>query len=254
MTRIILSGCSGAMGCNVTRLAASRDNCTIVAGIDIHLPEAATYPIFTSPAECTVDADVIIDFSSPAALEGLLAYAEKKGLPLVLCATGYSDEQLATIKEASKRLAIFKTGNLSLGINLLIRLAEKAASVLGEDFDIEIVEKHHNLKVDAPSGTALMIADAISDTLEQRPHYVYDRHSRRMRREKDEIGIHAIRGGTITGQHEVIFAGHNEVITLTHTAESKGVFAAGALNAAVFMAGKPAGMYDMNDLLSTAID
>jgi len=254
MTRIILSGCSGAMGRNVTQVAASRDNCSIVAGIDIRLPEAAKYPVFTSLAECTVEADVIVDFSAPAALDGLLAYAEKKNIPLVLCATGYSDEQLAAIREASNRIAIFKTGNLSLGINLLIRLAEKAASVLGEDFDIEIVEKHHNQKVDAPSGTALMIADAISDTLEERPHYVYDRHSRRMKRDKDEIGIHAIRGGTITGQHEVIFAGHNEVVTITHTAESKGVFATGAVNAAIFMAGKPAGMYDMNDLLSAVVD
>lgn len=251
MTRIIICGCSGAMGRNVTATAATRSDCTVVAGIDTRLPEVSSYPVFASIGECTVECDAVIDFSSPSALDSLLAYGAEKKVPLILCATGYSDDQIARIREASATTPIFKTGNLSLGINLLISLAKKAAAVLGDSFDIEIVEKHHNQKVDAPSGTALMLADAVAETLEERPSYVYDRHSCRMKRDRHEIGIHSIRGGTITGQHDVIFAGQNEVVTLSHTAESKGVFAAGAVNAAVFMAGKPAGLYDMDDLLAS---
>ena len=180
----------------------------------------------------------------------MLAYALENSVPCVICTTGYSQEQVAKIKAASEKTAVFYSGNMSLGINLLIELAKQATKVLGDSFDIEIVEKHHNLKVDAPSGTALMIADAVSDTLEKEPQYVYDRHSYRKKRSKNEIGIHSVRGGTIVGEHEVIFAGHDEVVTVTHQAQSKQVFAVGAVNAALFLSSQGAGMYQMSDLLA----
>ncbi|MBQ9994037.1 MAG: 4-hydroxy-tetrahydrodipicolinate reductase [Clostridia bacterium] len=252
MTKILLSGCNGAMGRTVTQLVASRDDCCIAAGIDISPASCADFPVYTSFEQCDTEVDVIIDFSLPAALDSLLTFSITKQIPAVICTTGFSDEQVSAIRAASEKAPIFFSGNMSLGINLLIQLAKKAASVLGDTFDIEIVEKHHNLKIDAPSGTALMIANAVSDTLGTSPRYEFDRHSKRMRREKNEIGIHAIRGGTIAGEHDVIFAGPNEVVTLSHHAQSKGVFAAGAVNAAVFMVGRPAGLYDMNDILSEA--
>ena len=191
----------------------------------------------------------VIDFSNPAVLNGLLAYATEKKIPAVICTTGFSAEQVAQIKSASEKTAIFYSGNMSLGINLLIELAKKATQVFGCAFDVEIVEKHHNQKLDAPSGTALMIADGISEVMQQEPQYVYDRHSYRKKREKNEIGIHAVRGGTIVGEHEVIFAGHDEVLTITHQAQSKEVFAIGSINAAVYLKGKNSGMYDMSDML-----
>ena len=194
--------------------------------------------------------DVIIDFSNPAVLDDMLGFAAKNSVPCVICTTGYSQEQIDKIKEASKKIAIFYSGNMSLGINLLIELSKQAARVLGDGFDIEIVEKHHNQKIDAPSGTALMLADGISQTLSEEPQYVYDRHAYRKKRSKNEIGIHAVRGGTIVGEHEVIFAGHDEVVTLTHQAQSKEVFAVGAVNAAVFLAGQKSGMYNMGDMLA----
>lgn len=249
MTRILLCGCGGKMGRTITELVESRDDCEIVAGIDVRGGDGLPYPVFEKPCECGIEADVIIDFSLPDALDDLLAYAQEKKLALVECTTGYSDDELARLDAASETIPLFRSGNMSLGINLLMELTKKAAQILGTSFDIEIVEKHHNLKVDAPSGTALMLADSACEGLGEKYMYEYDRHSRRIRRPKKEIGIHAVRGGTIVGEHEVIFAGANEVITLSHSAQSKGVFAAGAVNAAVFLAGKAPGKYSMSDLI-----
>ncbi len=253
MTRILLVGCGGAMGANVYRSSLEREDCEVVAGIDPRMTREGDYPVFATFAECDVDADVIVDFSSPIVTNDMLAYAMEKSLPVVVCSTGHDEAQLAAIQAASEKIAMFRSGNMSLGINLLINLAKKATEVLGASFDIEIVEQHHHRKVDAPSGTALMIADAISDTLETRPHYEYDRHSKRMKRSKDEIGIHSVRGGTIVGVHEVIFAGQDEVVTISHNAQSRALFATGALSAAAFMKGKTSGMYDMNDVVAQVI-
>lgn len=250
MTRILLSGCCGAMGRTITQIVAGRDDCEIVAGIDLRDGTGCGYPVFSRFDQCDIPCDVIIDFSMPDALADLLSFAGTNSLPAVICTTGYNDEQKQAIRDASSRIAIFYSGNMSLGINLLIALASKAAAVLGGSFDIEIIEKHHNQKVDAPSGTALMIADGISQTLGTEPHYEFDRHSKRMKRSRNEIGIHSVRGGTIVGEHEVIFAGESEIVTLSHSAQSKAVFASGAVNAAVFMSDKSAGMYDMNSMLS----
>ncbi len=245
MTRIIISGCNGRMGRNVAEKIAERDGCETVAGIDTNTSPLA-FPVFASAADCTVDADVIIDFSNPSALPALLDFAVSRGIPAVIATTGVSDEGRARIEEAARTVPVFFSANMSLGVNLLVELARKAADVLGGDFDIEIVEKHHNQKLDAPSGTALMIADAIADG----KHYVYDRHSVRRKRSRDEIGIHSVRGGNIVGEHEVIFAGADEVITLSHSAASRGVFATGAVNAALFLTGKRPGLYDMGDLVA----
>ena len=193
--------------------------------------------------------DVIIDFSHPSALDSLIGYALSTGTPLVLATTGYSDEQIEKIKKSSEQIPVFFTFNMSLGINLLVELAKKATAVLGDQFDIEIVEKHHNQKIDAPSGTAIMLANAVNDTLDNKMKYTYDRHSQRKKREKNEIGIHSIRGGTIVGEHDVIFAGRDEVITLSHQASSKEVFAVGSVNAAIFMNGKKKGLYTMADFI-----
>ena len=248
-TKIILSGCGGKMGHAIAALAAERTDCEIVAGVDLVSTGREGFPVFSHISGFTGEADVLIDFSHPSALASLLAYGRERRLPLVLCTTGYSKEQQEAVRAASAEIPVFSSGNMSLGINLLIELSKKAAQVLGEGFDIEIVEMHHNQKIDAPSGTALMLADAISEVEPGEMRYMYDRHSQRKKREKNEIGIHAVRGGTIVGEHEVIFAGHHEVIRLSHSAQSKEVFAAGALNAAVFLSGKEPGMYQMSDLL-----
>ena len=250
MTKIAIVGCNGKMGGFVAEAVRENAACETLFGVDAFGVSKADFPVYKSFDEAADKPDVIIDFSNPAALDGMLAYALENRIPCVICTTGYSQEQVARIKAASEQIAVFYSGNMSLGINLLIELAKQAAKVLGGSFDIEIVEKHHNLKVDAPSGTALMIADAVSDTLEQEPQYVYDRHSYRKKRSKNEIGIHSVRGGTIVGEHEVIFAGHDEVVTVTHQAQSKQVFAVGAVNAAAFLAKQGAGMYDMSDLLA----
>ena len=249
MLKIINSGCNGKMGQVVQAMCAADPEVTIVAGFGTH-QTALEYPVFTNPTNFTGDADVVIDFSSPKALDGLLSFCLERKLPVVIATTGFSPEQLAQIEDASKVIPVFRSANMSLGINLLIDLACKAAKLLEGSFDIEIVEKHHNKKLDAPSGTALAIADAISDTVDFNAEYVYDRHSVRKRRDKSEIGIHAIRGGTIVGEHDVIFAGTDEVIEIKHSAASKEVFAAGAVKAAIFMNGKPAGMYSMTDLIA----
>ena len=250
MTKIAIVGCNGKMGGFVAEAVRENAACETLFGVDAFGVSKADFPVYKSFDEAADKPGVIIDFSNPAALDGMLAYALENRIPCVICTTGYSQEQVARIKAASEQIAVFYSGNMSLGINLLIELAKQATKVLGGSFDIEIIEKHHNLKVDAPSGTALMIADAVSDTLEQEPQYVYDRHSYRKKRSKNEIGIHSVRGGTIVGEHEVIFAGHDEVVTVTHQAQSKQVFAVGAVNAAAFLAKQGAGMYDMSDLLA----
>ncbi len=249
MKRIILCGCFGKMGKVITQLVSNRMDCKIVAGVDL-FEGTADFPTYKKLDAVKESADVIIDFSRPELLTDILGYAaEHPGVSSVLCTTGYSNEQVEALKAASASYPIFYSRNMSLGINLLVELAKKATKVLGTDFDIEIIEKHHNQKVDAPSGTALMLADAISASRNVHSEYIYDRHAQRKKRETSEIGIHAVRGGTIVGEHEVIFAGNHEVITLSHSAQSKELFAAGAVNAAVFMCGKPAGLYDMSDLI-----
>ena len=212
MTNIAICGANGKMGHNIFNCADAREDCTVVAGIDIYTKQYADFPIVETPAQLPVKPDVIIDFSNPASLDSILEYCLSTGTPLVIGSTGYSEEQTAKIKAAAQQIPVFFTFNMSLGINLLVELA-KAASVLGGQFDIEIVEKHHNQKIDAPSGTAIMLANAINETLGNSKHYVYDRHSRRQKREKSEIGMHSIRGGTIVGEHDIIFAGNDEVIT-----------------------------------------
>lgn len=247
--KILISGANGKMGHAVAAAAAGREDCRILAGVDLYTAQYGDFPIYAKFTEVPEKPDVLIDFSNPAALDDLLDYCLVNGIPCVLATTGYDEEQKAKIQKASSGIPVFFSFNMSLGINLLVQLAKKAVSILGNQFDIEIVEKHHNQKLDAPSGTALMLADAINDSLEHQYHYVYDRHSRRQKREKTEIGMHAIRGGTIVGEHDIIFAGHDEVITLSHSAASKEVFAVGAVNAAVFLTGQEAGMYDMGQLM-----
>ena len=250
MTRIIMHGCNGRMGQFITRLAEKEADMEIVAGVDVSNHIQNEYPVFSSIADCDVEADVVIDFASAKAVDALLAYCVAKKLPCVLCTTGLSEEQLKKVKEASGETAVLKSANMSLGINLLLKLLREAAPVLAAaGFDIEIVEKHHNQKLDAPSGTAVALADAVNGALNNAYEYVYDRSTRREVRPQKEIGISAVRGGTIVGDHDVIFAGTDEVITFSHRAYSREVFAKGALLAAKFLAGKPAGYYDMSDVI-----
>ncbi len=238
------------MGRVIQQLVAGRTDCTIAAGVDLFADSAAAFPAYTNIADVQEEADVIIDFSHPSLLTPILSYAAQKGgIPAVLCTTGYSAEQVEALKTAAQTQPVFYSRNMSLGINLLIELSKKAAKVLGNQFDIEIIEKHHNQKIDAPSGTALMLADAIASVRDGETQYVYDRHAQRKKREKSEIGLHAVRGGTIVGEHEVVFAGNHEVITLSHSAQSKELFATGAVNAAVYMCGKGPGLYDMSDMI-----
>ncbi|MCB5940946.1 4-hydroxy-tetrahydrodipicolinate reductase [bacterium 210820-DFI.6.52] len=250
MVRILLAGALGKMGRVVSQCVSEREDCQIAAGIDIvGSAEDLPFPLYRSIGECPLEGDVIVDFSHPSLLGEILRFAREKKVPAVICTTGLSPEQVSEIKESAKEVPIFFSANMSLGINLLSALAQKAAQVLGGQFDIEILEKHHNQKVDAPSGTALMLADAINEVADGRYEYVYDRHSVRRKRGKEELGIHSVRGGTIVGEHEVIFAGRDEVLTLSHSATSKEVFAVGAVNAAVFLAGQKPGLYDMASLL-----
>ena len=249
MTGIAICGANGKMGKTIYNCISAREDCKVIAGIDINTEQYADFPIIDSPSKLPEKPDVIIDYSNPASLDGLLEYCLSTGTPIVLATTGYSDEQINKIKSAAEQIPVFFTFNMSLGINLLVQLAKKAASVLGDQFDIEIVEKHHNQKIDAPSGTAIMLANAVNETLDNKYHYVYDRHSQRKKRDKNEIGMHAIRGGTIVGEHDVIFVGHDEVITLSHSAASKSVFAEGSINAAIYLSDKPAGLSDMSSLV-----
>ncbi|MGN1122722.1 MAG: 4-hydroxy-tetrahydrodipicolinate reductase [Eubacterium sp.] len=249
MTKLIITGANGKMGRVIRDIVSKRDDCEIVAGVDLNTEGDGLFPIYPTISQVTEKADTIIDFSNPVLLDDLLEYSVKTGIPLVLATTGYSDEQKQKIKDYSEKTPIFFTYNMSMGINLLANLAKKAVEILGDEFDIEIVEKHHNQKIDAPSGTALMLADAICEEIKKPMKYEYDRHSKREKRTKNEIGLHAIRGGTIVGEHDIIFAGRDEIITLSHSARSKEVFAVGAVNAAVYMAGKPSGLYDMKELI-----
>lgn len=249
MTRIILTGACGKMGRVIQNVADARKDCEIVAGVDKYNDGSRPFPVYETIAEVKEKADVVIDFSNPSLLDDLLAYGESTDTALVIATTGFDECQKKKILDSSEKCPVFFTYNMSIGINLLANLAKKAVQVLGDDFDIEIVEQHHNQKIDAPSGTALMLADAITEEIEKPMKYEYDRHSKREKRTKNEIGIHAIRGGTIVGEHEIIFAGRDENITLSHSARSKEVFAVGAVNAAVFMTGKSAGMYDMGELV-----
>lgn len=250
MIKLIISGCNGRMGKVLTELCAADDGVEIVAGFDAYTAKLADYPVYAHPLEYSGTADALIDFSNAAALEPLLAWCVEKKVPAVLCTTGYSDGQLAAIEDAAKKIPVFKSANMSLGITLLTELLKKASAVLGENYDIEIVEKHHNQKKDAPSGTALMLADAVSEGLSYKPEYVYDRSGVRQVRGKTEIGISAVRGGNIPGEHSVYYAGMDEVIEFKHTIYSRNVFAAGAIKAAKFMAGvKEPGKYNMNDVL-----
>ncbi len=250
MVRAIMHGCNGKMGRVITGLIRDDDAIEIVAGIDTYTGTANDYPVFESIEACDVEADVVIDFSNASAVDHLLDYCAKKKLPVVLCTTGLSEEQLRKVEETAEQTAVLKSANMSLGINLLLKLLQKAAKVLGPaGFDIELVERHHNQKVDAPSGTALALADSVNEALDNQYTYVFDRSQVRQKRGEKEIGISAVRGGTIVGDHEVIFAGADEVIEFKHTAYSKAVFGKGAVEAAKFLAGKKAGKYDMSDVI-----
>ena len=250
MLRIILSGCCGQMGKVLTDMINETDDMRTVAGIDIAEDPSAAYPIYPSVAACAEEADVVIDFSTAAAVDALLEGCVAKKLPLVLCTTGLSEEQLKKVKEAEQTIPVLRSANMSLGINLLLKLAAEAAQVLAPaDFDIEIVEQHHRRKLDAPSGTALVLADSINEAMDGAYTYTFDRSPRHEKRDPKEIGISAVRGGSIVGEHDVLFAGQDEVITLHHSAYSRSIFAKGALSAARFLAGKPAGAYSMQDVI-----
>lgn len=249
MIKILMNGCNGKMGQVITKIVADTDDCEIVGGVDINDNIKNTYPVYKSITDFEGKADVIIDFSHPSTLTSVLNYAKASQTPAIICTTGLSAEQRQEIVDASRDVAMFFSANMSLGVNLIIDLVTKAAKILENNFDIEIIEKHHNQKIDAPSGTALAIADAIADAITNEAEYTYDRHSVRKKRSKNEIGIHSLRGGSIVGEHSVIFAGQDEVIEIKHQATSKEVFAVGAVSAAKFLAGKPAGMYEMKDLI-----
>ncbi|CDA28804.1 MAG: 4-hydroxy-tetrahydrodipicolinate reductase [Eubacterium sp.] len=251
MTNIIMNGCNGRMGRMITDIANKDTDVQIVAGIDAYDKVTNDYPVFTNIFDCNVDADVIIDFSTASAVDDLLKYAVEKKIPVVLCTTGLTSEQLDNVQKASEKVAILKSANMSLGINTLMKILKVATEVLANrGYDIEIVEKHHNQKLDAPSGTALALADCINQVLNNEYDYTYDRSSRREKRPEKEIGISAVRGGTIVGEHEVIYAGIDEVIEIKHTAYSRAVFAKGAVDAAKYLASKETGMYNMADVLN----
>ncbi|MCI1930612.1 MAG: 4-hydroxy-tetrahydrodipicolinate reductase [Clostridia bacterium] len=250
MINIIIHGCGGKMGKVVEGIINRDENCSVAAGIDPRDSLKADYPVFKNIADCTVKADVIIDFSTASAIPALLEYCKNTKTPAILCTTGFSDELNTKVKETSASVALLKSANMSVGINLIMNLVKKAADVLYDSgFDIEILEKHHNQKIDAPSGTAIAIADSINEALGNKLNYVYDRSQVREKRTHDQVGISSIRGGTIVGEHDVIFAGQDEIITISHTAMSKEIFAVGAVKAAKYLAGKPAGFYTMKDVL-----
>lgn len=250
MVKIIMHGCNGKMGQVITGIVAADKDAEIVAGIDIVDNRQNPYPVFTNIDDCNVEADVIIDFASAKAIDKLLDYVETRKIPVVLCTTGLSEEQLARVEEVSKKVAVLKSANMSLGINTLFKVLKSVSPLLAEaGFDIEIVEKHHHFKVDAPSGTALALGDAINESLPEKYEYKFDRSQDRIPRPKNEIGFSSVRGGTIVGEHDVIFAGEDEVIIFSHTAYSKSVFAKGAVEAAKFLKGQPAGHYTMKEVI-----
>ncbi len=249
MVKILISGANGRMGRKVFEAATSSDRVTAVCGVDLaenlSNPEFPVYASFNNVKE---KVDVIVDFSAPANLDNILAFALSNSIPAVLCATGYSESDVAKIKDASNKIAIFRSGNMSLGVNLIIDLVKKAAVTL-YGFDVEIIEKHHNQKVDAPSGTALMLADAVKD-VDNNKFFNYGRQGICGKRDKNEIGIHAVRGGTIVGEHDVIFAGNYETVTLSHQATDRSVFANGAIAAAAYIADKKSGLFNMSDVIN----
>lgn len=250
MVKILMHGCNGKMGRMITEIVKNEEDAVIAAGVDKFTGIPNDYPVFEKITQCDVDVDVVIDFSNAGAVDELLDYCVKKSLPVVLCTTGLSDEQLKKVDECSEKIAVLKSANISMGINLLLKLLKDAAKVLAPaGYDIELVEKHHNQKLDAPSGTALALADSINEAMGNEYEYVYDRSQVRKKRDAKEIGISAVRAGTIVGEHEVIFAGTDEVIEFKHTAYSRSVFAKGAVEAGKFLAGQPAGMYDMGDVI-----
>lgn len=249
MIKVLVCGIGGKMGGNIVGLLNGDKDAEIVCGVDLHKPDSISVPVYKSFDEVKEKADVVIDFSSPAVLKSELKWAVKCGCPVVLASTGYSKDDLQYIDECAEKVAIFRTANFSLGVNLLVKLVREAAETLGEKFDIEIIEKHHSQKVDAPSGTALMLADSANAAFGGEKQYLNGRQGICGKRGA-EIGIHAVRGGTIVGEHEVMFAGEDEIITLSHSARSKKVFAAGAIKAAKWIVGKAAGKYDMNDVLN----
>lgn len=250
MIRVIMHGCNGRMGQIITGLLANDTEARIVAGVDAVDCRDNGYPVFANLADCHVEADVVIDFASAKAVDGLLDYCVEKKLPVVLCTTGLSNEQLLHVEEASRSIAVLKSGNMSLGINTVQKLIADAVKVLAPaGFDVEIVEKHHNQKLDAPSGTAIMLADSVNEAMDNQYHYVYDRSQVRQVRDTKEIGISAVRGGSIVGDHDVIFAGTDEVITISHRAYSRAVFGNGAIAAAKYLAGKEAGYYNMGHVI-----
>lgn len=252
MLRIALSGCNGRMGRVITDICAQKEELKIVAGFDQYTQKLADYPVYADPFEFTGACDVIIDFSNVSLTETLVKYCVQTRTPVVICTTGHSEAQLAQLQDAAQHIPVFRSGNMSLGINLMLELLQKCARVLGEDFDVEIIEKHHNQKLDAPSGTALMLADAVAEALPYEAEYVYDRQGRRQKRDTREIGISAVRGGTIVGEHSVMFCGRDEVIELTHIAQSREIFAVGAVNAAMYLAGiKTPGMYSMKNVVES---
>lgn len=250
MINILLSGANGKMGQAVTRLAEESDQVQISAGFDINTEQKAGFPVYDDLSKVQEPVDVIIDFSHPAMLDNILNYAAAENIPAVICTTGLTTEQVSRIEYEAQNIPLFFSANMSLGVNLLIDLVCRAAKILENNFDIEIIEKHHNQKLDAPSGTALAIANALADTLSYPAEYVYDRHSVRKKRDKHEIGIHAVRGGTIVGEHDVLFAGTDEVIEIRHAAASKEVFAVGAVRAAMFLKEQKPGLYAMKDLIA----
>ncbi len=248
MIDVLICGIGGKMGANVLSVLQNESGIRAVCGVDVHVPEDAKVPVYASFNDVKEKVDVIIDFSSPAVLESEIQWAKERGCAVVLGTTGYSADDIKYIDDCAKEIAVFKTGNFSMGVNLLVKLVREAAAALGENFDIEIIERHHNRKVDAPSGTALMLADSANSAFGGEKEYLNGREGIVGKRGK-EIGIHAVRGGTIVGEHEVMFAGEDEVISLSHSARSKRIFAAGAVRAAKWVAGKPAGKYDMTDVL-----
>lgn len=250
MLRIIMRGCNGKMGRSITDIVKNDDDAVIVAGVDINNTQLSDYPVYASMGDIKEEADVIIDFASALNLEDLLNYGINKNVPMVLCTTAYSKEQLDMINEASKKVAILRSANMSMGINTMMKVLKAVSQTLADaGFDIEIVEKHHNQKLDAPSGTALALADVINESLNDEYSYIYDRSKELKKRDKHEIGISAVRGGTIVGEHEIIFAGTDEVIEFKHTAFSKAVFGKGAVQAGKFLKGKAPGMYDMSQVI-----
>ena len=251
MTDVLICGANGKMGRVVADIVSHTEGCEVVAGIDKAPELPSHFPVFTAFDDVKYNIDVIIDFSHPSLLDSLLNFAVKNKIPAVIATTGYTDDDRKKIENAAKQIPIFFTYNMSLGINLLVELAKTAATILGNGFDIEIIEKHHNQKLDAPSGTAYMLADALNSVFNDKMEYEFDRHLKREKRPKNQIGIHAVRGGTIVGEHDIIFAGRDEVITLSHSAASKEVFAAGAVKAALFLKDKAPGIYDMSMIIKS---